>query len=182
MRGINVRVHRETGSLALAYSVEGDLARVRMPAPRPPRIAHGLWQRTCFECFVALAGQPGYHEFNFSPSGEWAAYTFSKYREGDALLDEALKPRISVQRTAAKLELDASIQLERLSAEHAHAKLALALSAVIEDEDGLLSYWALRHPEGKPDFHHPDSFALALEDLQKDVIRPQPHKRGRDNG
>jgi len=37
-----------------------------------------------------------------------------------------------------------------------------ALSAVIEDDDGAFSYWALRHPPGKPDFHHPDAFALML--------------------
>src|SRR3546814_9971873 len=38
----------------------------------------------------------------------------------------------------------------------------VALSAVIEETDGTKSYWALRHPPGKPDFHHPDCFALAL--------------------
>jgi hypothetical protein len=45
---------------------------------------------------------------------------------------------------------------------HAGARLTLALSAVIEDEDGVLSYWALKHPAGKPDFHHRDAFALEL--------------------
>ncbi len=39
----------------------------------------------------------------------------------------------------------------------------LALSAVIEETDGTKSYWALRHPPGAPDFHHPDCFALTLE-------------------
>ena len=39
----------------------------------------------------------------------------------------------------------------------------LALSAVIEELDGTKSYWALAHPPGKPDFHHPDCFALTLE-------------------
>ena len=36
------------------------------------------------------------------------------------------------------------------------------LSAVIEASDGL-SYWALRHPADKPDFHDADGFALLLE-------------------
>ena len=39
---------------------------------------------------------------------------------------------------------------------------AIALSAVIETRDGAKSYWALKHPPGKPDFHHPDCFALKL--------------------
>jgi hypothetical protein len=38
----------------------------------------------------------------------------------------------------------------------------LALAAVIEDGNGRLSYWALGHPQGKPDFHHPDGFTLEL--------------------
>jgi hypothetical protein len=38
----------------------------------------------------------------------------------------------------------------------------VGLSAVIEAADGALSYWALRHPAGRPDFHHPDCFALDL--------------------
>jgi hypothetical protein len=38
----------------------------------------------------------------------------------------------------------------------------LGLSAVIEEMNGRLSYWALAHPPGKPDFHHADCFALEL--------------------
>jgi hypothetical protein len=41
--------------------------------------------------------------------------------------------------------------------------LRLALSAVIEETDGHLSYWALAHPAERPDFHHRDGFVLALE-------------------
>ena len=38
----------------------------------------------------------------------------------------------------------------------------LRVGFFIEDIDGGISYWALAHPAGKPDFHHPDSFALIL--------------------
>jgi hypothetical protein len=54
------------------------------------------------------------------------------------------------------LELDAVIAV-------AAGRLAIGLSAVIEEQDGRLSYWALRHPPGKPDFHYPEAFALELE-------------------
>jgi hypothetical protein len=53
--------------------------------------------------------------------------------------------------------------LDRLPRIQPHAALRVALSAVIEEEGGMLSYWALKHPPGKPDFHHPDAFALELE-------------------
>jgi hypothetical protein len=164
VRSVGASVRRGLGgTLAITYSIEGELARLRVPPPRPPRIAHGLWQYTCCECFIAVKGLPGYHEFNLAPSGEWCAYAFAKYREGGPLADEALNPRIAVRSCAGRIELDASIPLDRLSAIHPHASLALALSAVVEDEDGVLSWWELTHLPGKPDFHHPDAFALDLK-------------------
>jgi hypothetical protein len=45
-------------------------------------------------------------------------------------------------------------------------KVVLGLSAVIEDESGALSYWALRHVPGKPDFHHPQAFAMELDAIR----------------
>jgi hypothetical protein len=33
---------------------------------------------------------------------------------------------------------------------------------VIEETNGAKSYWALKHPPGKPDFHHADGFVLEL--------------------
>ena len=167
VRSVGARVCREPGgTLAIRYSIEGELARLRVPPPRPPRIAHGLWQHTCCECFVALSGRPEYHEFNLAPSGEWAAYAFAKYGEGAPLADGALNPRIAVRSCAETLELDASIPLDRLSTMHPRRRLALALSAVVEDERGVLSFWALKHPPGRPDFHHPDAFALKLDEVR----------------
>ena len=101
---------------------------------------------------------PGYHEFNFSPSREWAVYAFRGYRDGGEPGVE-LPPGIVVRRTGGRLELDAEICQDFLPPGR---PLRLGLSAVMEDADGELSYWALRHPQGKPDFHHTDAFALQL--------------------
>ena len=149
----------------MTYRLEGDLPRLRIPALMPPRIGEKLWQHTCFEIFIARR-MPSYHEFNFSPSGEWAAYAFGKYRDGAALADDSLSPQVAVRIGAHGLELDATVRLARISPLHIAEKLSLGLSAVIEDADGGLSYWALRHPPGKPDFHHPASFALELDEVR----------------
>ena len=163
VRGIQVQVGWEQGgALALTFSLTGDVVRLRLPTPQPSRRADGLWQHTCFEVFIRHEGEPGYYEFNFAPSGAWAAYAFSRYRDG-APLAQAVDPRIAVRRTEQQLELDALIRLECLPLVPLCARLQLALSAVIEDEQGGLSYWALTHPPGKPDFHHPDAFVLELE-------------------
>ena len=42
--------------------------------------------------------------------------------------------------------------------------LMLGLSAILEEEDGTISYWALAHGAGRPDFHHPACFALTDQD------------------
>lgn len=156
--------------MAVTYILEGDLDRLRVPALRAPRMADELWQRTCGEIFIARKGVPAYHEFNFAPSGEWAAYAFERYRERTPLLGggsaEELDPQIAVRRDAGKLELNALIRLDRLLPMHLDATLALALAAVVEDREGVLSYWALAHPPGKPDFHHPDAFLLTLDEVR----------------
>ena len=163
MRSILARVCcARGGALAFAFRLEGDLGRLRIPGPAAPRRAHGLWRHTCFEAFVAPPGSPGYLELNFSPSGEWTAYAFRGYRDGasDAL---ETAPQIDVRIVADRLELQARVDLNRLPALRGHDEIRLALCAVIEEEPGLLSYWALAHSAAKPDFHHPDAFALTLE-------------------
>lgn len=164
VRGVAARVHRSRdGTLAITFVLDADVARLRIPPPQTSRIASGLWEHTCFEMFVALGQTPAYHEFNFAPSHEWALFAFHGYREIAPLPAAAPAPEIVVRRAAEQLELDAAVHLDCLSAAHATAPLRLALSAVIEDESGRLSSWALRHPAGKPDFHHAGAFALTID-------------------
>ncbi len=82
------------------------------------------------------------------------------------LLTRQLNPGIAVRNTAGGLELDARVRLSRLSLTHRSTSLSLAVSAVVEDDSGKLSYWALGHPPGKPDFHHPDAFALEFDEIR----------------
>lgn len=167
VRAIFARVRRMPGALlSVSYCLEGDVARIRLPPERPAHRAERLWEHTCCEMFISREGSTAYHELNFAPSGQWAAYAFTRYRERQALEGEALNPRIAVRRTPTRLELDAEVRLERLSPALAAAALALALCSVVEDEDGTLSYWALKHPPGRPDFHHPDAFALELDEVR----------------
>lgn len=171
VQGIEARVVRtERGSLALTYSLTGDITRVRIPPLRAPRRADGLWRHTCFELFIAVKGEPTYYEFNFAPSGEWAAYVFKSYRDGGPIEDDRPDPEIMVRRAANNFKLEAFVRLDRFLAVNPQMPLRMGLSAVIEENDGTLSYWVLKHPSGKPDFHHPDSFVLEMEPPQVDAL------------
>ncbi len=165
--GIAVHIVRpQPGTLALTFALSGDLARLRIPPPSSAQscyMAERLWQHTCFEAFIGVPGSQAYYEFNFAPSGQWMAYAFRDYRDGAALTDETLAPRITLRTSDKKLELDAVITLDKLALlPPPRSPLRLGLSAVVEDDSGAISWWALRHAPGKPDFHHADAFALQL--------------------
>src|SRR5262249_58246388 len=96
VRGIRVDIRTTAPkTLALRYLLEGDIARLLVPAESAPQRADKLWQHTCFEAFVGTMGTADYCEFNFSPSTQWAAYRFTAYREGMAALDAIEAPRLS---------------------------------------------------------------------------------------
>jgi len=155
VRSIEVDVSADaTGMLSLRYVLAGDTGRVRLPPIGESQRADGLWQHTCFEAFLKAGDSPAYREFNFAPSTRWAAYAFSDRRAGMTPAEEGWSPRIAVRRSDYRLELHTALRAE--------PPLRLALAAVIEEDDGKLSYWALEHPSSKPDFHHPGSFALEL--------------------
>lgn len=152
--GIEASWERAGTRLKLEYRIAGEVERLRLAGPAAvPARRDALWRHSCCELFVAGAGE-GYAEFNFAPSGDWAAYAFDGYRAGMRQLD-VTPPRVTMWREPAAVVLAATLDLPG-PAER------LALTAVIEDEDGALSFWSVAHPAGKPDFHHADCFALKL--------------------
>jgi len=157
LRGIRVNAELTAQGLSIHYRLAADRNHLSIPDAAPPERVEGLWRHTCFEVFVMGADAPAYREFNFSPSGAWQAYGFHAYRQGGPL-PGASAPRI-VRAAEAELSLRVLVPPQNLPP---GPRLRLALSAVIEAADGGLSYWAVRHPPGRPDFHHPDGYALEL--------------------
>ena len=161
-RGIKARVGRgQPDTLVFQYVLIAEMPAIRVPSSESPGRADGLWKHTCFEAFVAIPGMPGYYELNFSPAQQWAIYRFSGYRERMSPTDVTVSPELNVRRFDDRLELDAVVRLPELIV-LAGRTLKLALTAVVEDNSDTLSYWALKHAPGKPDFHHPDGFVLEL--------------------
>ena len=142
--------------LAVRFVLEGHLEAVIFPEAGPGGRTDGLWQSTCFEAFVRVGKEEGYYEFNLSPSCEWAAYRFDSYRSGMA--DAEIVPPVK----ASEGGEERRVFRATLMPLPADVEWHVGLSAVIEERDGTKSYWALRHPPGKPDFHHRDCFALEL--------------------
>ncbi|MGE5523869.1 MAG: DOMON-like domain-containing protein [Rhodospirillaceae bacterium] len=161
VRSVEAAVRRGTvGELALRFVLRGDMSRIELPPLRAVQREDGLWRHTCFECFIRANGS-AYLEFNFSPSRAWAGYAFRGYRE-PAAAPADFDPCVAIAYGSDALELRATIATAALASLEAREPWHVGLTAVVEEATGAITYWALRHAPGKPDFHHADTFALEL--------------------
>ena len=139
------------------FGIGAPASRFVVPdAAEEPHRAEDLWQTTCFEVFLRVPGEEAYREWNFAPSGNWAAYDFTSHREGRARA-EVTPPYVRVEDNLTWWATGATIAVP------SKKRFELGLSAILEEKDGTKSYWALNHPEAeKPDFHHAACFAAHL--------------------
>ncbi len=155
VHGVSVEVTRcGADQLQLRYRIDGDIQSLRVPVTTGHALrATELWKHTCCELFLAAIGAEAYCEYNFSPSGSWAAYQFSGYRAD--MQEPALRttPHIQCTHDATSLVLTAQLHLDARYVA-VGARVRVGLTTVIETVDGALSYWALQHPPGRADFHH----------------------------
>ena len=138
------------------FGIGAPAGRFVIPEPAEPARTDDLWKTTCFEAFLRALGKKAYREWNFAPSGEWAAYDFTAYRDGRSNAEVA-QPYLRLEDNFTWWAFGATISVP------AGGAWEFGLSAVLEESAGTKSYWALAHPEGyKPDFHDAASFAAHL--------------------
>lgn len=143
--------------LQVRWRIDGS-ERVIVPPFAGKGRADGLWQATCFEVFLRAPGEDAYVELNLSPSERWAAYDLSGYRSGMAARPMPRHPSCTLRLGGRTMIFDAAIPVAGLPP----CPWQAALTAVVVEEGGRTSYWALAHAPGKADFHHPACFALSV--------------------
>lgn len=144
-------------NVRVRYEAIGRIDDLVIPEPAPPLRSDNLWKATCFELFLRGDLRTGYREFNFSPSGQWAAYEFRGYRDGMTHAQLPGEPIVQAQALHDRLIVDV-----RLSMHLPEEPYRMSLSAVAQERTVGTSYWAVSHAGGVPDFHHPACFALEL--------------------
>lgn len=150
-----------TGVVDITYLLSGATQHVKYAsAGTQASRQNDLWRTTCFELFMKLPASPEYWEYNLAPNGDWNVYRFTGYRS-------ALQPELQI----TKLHLVAGISPAGLASLQgklplpsslADQQLVVGISSVIEDHEGRLHYFALRHGGAKPDFHDPTGFDIKL--------------------
>jgi hypothetical protein len=144
IHSIDAELERFDGGAVAIFRVRGNISRLVVPAPAEPGRADELWRSTCFELFVAGEGA-AYREYNFSPSGQWAAYEFDDYRSGMRHIDAQIETELYQENNI--LQFSAEIRTEFANPAH------VGLTAVIEETDRHIRYWSTAFAPGKPDFH-----------------------------
>ncbi len=154
-------IGRRADTLSLGYSLFGSLADIIIPARADvPSRKNSLWEETCFEFFIGT-GNPGkYWEFNLSPCGHWNVYLFTSYRQGMQEEPAFTSLPFSVRFSPDVLRLSLKLELKKIIP--SDQTIEIAVSAVIKDRRGKITYWALKHPGPHPDFHRRESFVVKL--------------------
>ena len=155
--------------LSLSYELSGDMTAIAFAPVSPlPQRRDQLWEKTCFECFLAPQNARQYWEFNLSPSHDWNCYRFDDHRTGmtPETAWQQSPFQITQQVTQRKRHLlNCQIDLSPLFPQP--LPLQLGVTAVIAQPDGSLSYWALSHPTAHADFHQRDSWIISLTSIKK---------------
>ena len=151
---VDAELVRTADGVIATFRAIGDVTRLVVPAASAPERADDLWKTTCFELFVAGEGD-AYREFNFSPSTRWAAYDFAGYRSPAGNIAACVD--ITSSRDSSALTLVAEVACEVSN------PARIGLTAVIEETDGIIRYWAVAFAPGKPDFHAEATRALLLD-------------------
>jgi hypothetical protein len=150
---------RDGDVLAVRFRLTGDPADFPSPgATGPGSRRDDLWRDTCFEAFVAVAGEPRYAEVNLATSLDWNVYLFDGYRRG-------MRPDLSLPDLPRATDLadgifTATFSLPLASLEPGDCGLEVGLATVIRHADGRFGHWALAHPGERPDFHRREGFLL----------------------
>jgi len=121
-----------------------------------------LWQKTCFELFLAVPDRKEYWEWNFSWGGQVCVYTFSDYRVAQPLDPFIVQNRggmflekHSAQSGIIKKEVTLNLGLFPFWtwALSYRTLPEFNLSCVTKAKDSSMGYWALRHSSEKANFH-----------------------------
>lgn len=118
-----------------------------------------LWKGTCLEAFFAIdtTADSSYLELNCAPNGDWNVYEFSGYRQGMKTSENSKLSLIHRESSATEVLFRLRIESPLLG----QMKWA-SLTAILQLQDGSFTYWALKHPAAKPDFHNKDAFIAPL--------------------
>ncbi|NJM99716.1 MAG: DOMON-like domain-containing protein [Phormidesmis sp. RL_2_1] len=170
---IKGNVLRDGSQLSVAYWIEGDWEKVIIPDlrfHRFPERRDRLWEKTCFEFFLAAVDANSTHtkdnpywEINLSPEGHWNVFSFMGYRHSMRVESAIATLPFNVRTSPTGLHLEIVMDTSALIAPDKPIQIGISMVTLLKTEaDPAEAFWAITHPSTEADFHHPDSLAMQL--------------------
>ena len=163
-KAIDLRVKTDwsvdESELIIQFVVVGAIDRLKIPpASDVPQRTTGLWEKTCFECFLGSLGQENYWEMNLSPNGDWNVFRRDGYREN--LREEPMIKTLpfGIERRGDRMSIDVTLDIQKLGL--CRDTIELSVASVLEEMTGNISYWAVAHTGTTADFHLRKSFVIS---------------------
>lgn len=163
---IEAGVARSRNGIQLSFSCSGLEPEIVAGAKLGKSLAEAgdradkLWETTCFEAYFAPMGRDEYWEFNLSPQAKWNLYRFSGERMGMRREESISQVNIEFSLINSTLQVQAEFRMPRKISPM--SPLEIGLTAIIGRDPNEVSYWAIEHLRGKPDFHVRESFRIEL--------------------
>ena len=155
--------------LLIQFGFVGAIDRLKIPpVSDAPQRKTGLWETTCFECFLGSLGQENYWEINLSPSGDWNVFRLDGYRKNlrEERAIETLP--VLVKRQGDRMTIEVTLDVRKLGL--CRDAIELSATSVLEEITGEeitgdiscdISYWAIAHTGAIADFHLRNSFVIS---------------------
>jgi len=159
---ISGSLEHHDAKIDICYRITGETEKINIPAvSSTPDRKDLLWKHTCLEFFVTEPQLQMYWEYNLSPTHDWAIYGFSAYRHGQ---HNALPEGKIVIETSELNQHSFELRSQLPLPGPLHGKnLQVGISAIIQDFQNTIYYYALIHSGQTPDFHDRNSFTLMLD-------------------
>jgi hypothetical protein len=154
---ILAEIENQGTHLELKFELQDPLNHIKtnphffQSVPTEAQRRDGLWKSTCFELFLKVPNKSTYYEFNFSPEGFWNLYHFSDYRKPHP-------PHRSEDFSITEWSWRSQVFKVALSNKTSVRDWSASITAVLQNLNHEVQYWALKHTDEKPNFHHFDSF------------------------
>lgn len=162
---ISGNLRLQNNKINISYRIVGDIDKIQLPgiSVHPSR-KDQLWNSTCCELFLGASNKPAYWEYNFSPSHDWALFSFTDYRK-----NKTDDPSIAAIDITTNIDNGREFTLNTLltipDALLGH-DLDVGVSSIVKDHAGNIHYYALSHPGDKPDFHQRNCFTIHVNAKQ----------------
>lgn len=149
---VKIELNRETDN-GNRYLLRFPTTLQNLPAIQTPTRSIGLWEAECYEFFLASDSREDYYEFNFSCHYQWNCFYLTHYRS-----DIAESDHFSIT-MHYQYDQHRKIWLEIEIIQKTETNFNLMQMTAVREEKGKLKYFALKHSEGKADFHDKKVFS-----------------------